>query len=486
MENKEFLSYIAASYPIIWVDTHEYERSIKTLCQTLKKVGHNCYKWDILTGITDLENNEIIEKSNDDPVQPIQFLEGENKITSVVFVQDYHVYFNADTSWRRLLNNLENLKSSSNAFVIVSPIVDIPQEIERYVTVMDFNLPMKEELEEKLSELCDDLGIDMPEDKELKEIITAGTGLTEFEFENAVCLSISKTGKIKSNTIHKQKEQLIRKNSTLQITKFDKGFESLYGLDNLKYFSKRMVNSSNGRGILLVGVPGGGKSHFAKTLGNETGRITINMDFGSMMGSLVGETEKLTREALKTIDAMEPAILFVDEIEKGLAGVSGYNGDSGTSQRQGGQFLKWLSDHESDVYVVATSNDISKLPPEYLRAERWDAIFFVDLPTEEERTGILDIYRNEFSIDENDEVPNIENWTGAEIKTLCKLSNSLEIPLMESEKYVTPLYKTMEEKINRLREWSNGRTIPASNIIEDELNKKPDKKRKVHKVADLG
>lgn len=479
--NKEFLAYVAASYPIIWVNTHEYERCIKVLSKTVEKIGHNCYKWDILSGITELESKEVIENSKDDPVQPINFLEEDNK--KIIFAHDYHLFFESENIWRKLLNNLDNLKSSANILVIVSPVVEIPKEIDRYVTIMDFNLPTRDELEISLNDICNDLDIENPKGDELKEIITAGTGLTNYEFENAVYLSVTKTGKIKPHTIHKQKEQLIRKNSSLGVVKYDKGFEGLYGLENLKYFCKKMV--SKGKGVLIVGVPGGGKSEFSKRLGHETGRLTINWDFGAMMNSLVGETERLTREGLKTVDAMEPAILFIDEIEKGLAGVSGYNGDSGTSQRQGGQFLKWLSDHESDVYVVATSNDISKLPPEYLRAERWDAIFFVDIPTEEERNGILDIYRREFEISEEDTIPDIENWTGAEIKTLCKLSNSLEVTLEDASQYVTPLYKTMNEKITNLRKWAKDRTIPASKNAEYKIEKlkKKNKKRSIEKLG---
>ena len=162
--------------------------------------------------------------------------------------------------------------------------------------------------------------------------------------------------------------------------------------------------------------------------------------------------------------------MFIDEIEKGLAGVSGYNGDSGTSQRQGGQFLKWLSDHESDVYVIATSNDISKLPPEYLRAERWDAIFFVDLPNKEEREGICEIYKKLYKI-KDDILPNIDNWTGAEIKTLYRLANAMNISLLEANEYITPIYKTMKEKIEDLRNWAKDRTIYASTSNNKTISK---------------
>lgn len=245
--------------------------------------------------------------------------------------------------------------------------------------------------------------------------------------------------------------------------------------------------AKRGKGVLLLGVPGAGKSHFAKTLGKETGRVTINMDFGNLMGGIVGETEQKTRDALAVIDAMEPCILFIDEIEKGLAGTSGHNGDSGTSKRQGGMFLKWLNDHDSDVYVVATSNSINDLPPEFLRAERWDAIFFVDLPHEEERVAILNIYRKFYSIsDEDTQIPDIEGWTGAEIRSMCRLASSMEISLMEASQYICPIIKTMGEKIDALRNFATNRAIPASlKQNTSKLKKKTTARRTISTVEEI-
>ena len=145
------------------------------------------------------------------------------------------------------------------------------------------------------------------------------------------------------------------------------------------------------RGVLLLGVPGTGNSAFAKALGNETGRPTLMLDIGALMGSLVGETERNVRQALRIADAMSPCILFVDELEKGLSGVGG-NGDSGVSTRMFGTLLTWMADHTSDVFVIATANDVSKLPPELTRAERLDATFFLDLPAKPERQAIWAMY----------------------------------------------------------------------------------------------
>lgn len=481
--NKQFLSYVAASYPILWVDTIEYQRAINSLSKMVRKIDHKAFKWDIQTGIVNMEDNSIKAKSEEDPSQPIEFLQGVEK--SVIFVQDYHLWMKMPDIWRKLLNNMDSFKENANVIVIVSPVVEIPSEINRYVTIVDFTLPNREELESVLKMVCKDMDLEMPEVNEKNEIINCGQGLTTFEFENSLYLSITNR-KSMTDTVHQQKEQLIRKNATLSITKANGGFEGLAGLDNLKSFAKKMATArgnKRGKGVLLLGVPGGGKSEFAKRLGAETGRITIGLDFGNLMGGIVGETEQKTKDALAVIDAMEPCILFIDEIEKGLAGTSGYNGDSGTSKRQGGMFLKWLNDHESDVYVVATSNSIKDLPPEFLRAERWDAIFFVDLPNEEEKEAIFQLYKTAYEItDEN--IPDVTNWTGAEIKSLCRLASSMEISLEEAANYICPIYKTMDDKIQALRDFAKDRAVPASLSLNECVNKINNKnsKRKITNV----
>src|SRR4051795_6407675 len=203
---------------------------------------------------------------------------------------------------------------------------------------------------------------------------------------------------------------MMKKSGLLTLHRGGESFADLGGLDALKGFTRKALGRRRGsvraRGVLLLGVPGTGKSAFAKALGNETGRPTLVLDVGSLMGSLVGQTEERTRLALLIVDAMAPAVLFVDEIEKALAGVqSSGQTDSGVSARMFGSMLSWLSDHESDVFVVATSNDISKLPPEFSRAERWDGTFFLDLPGDLEKGVIWRMYMDKYGLDGNQPRP---------------------------------------------------------------------------------
>jgi SpoVK/Ycf46/Vps4 family AAA+-type ATPase len=246
-------------------------------------------------------------------------------------------------------------------------------------------------------------------------------------------------------------------------------FDDLGGLGALKSFCLRSMRRQGHpdplrrpRGVLLLSPPGCGKSQFAKTLGNEVGRPTITLDVGSLYGSLVGETERNVRQALQTIDAMAPCVCFIDELEKGLSGAaSSGQTDSGVSARMFGSLLTWMNDRTSDVYLVGTCNDIGKLPPEFTRAERWDAIYFVDLPSTAQRQQIWDIYVRLFDLDPNQARPNDESWTGAEIRSCCRLAALLDMPLTAAADHVVPVAVTAAESVERLRQWASGRCLSA-------------------------
>jgi SpoVK/Ycf46/Vps4 family AAA+-type ATPase len=215
------------------------------------------------------------------------------------------------------------------------------------------------------------------------------------------------------------------------------------------------------RGVLLLGVPGSGKSCFARALGNETGRPTLVLDMGALYGSLVGATEANVRQALRIADAMAPCILFTDEIEKGLAGVGG-QGDSGVSTRLFGTLLTWLAEHESDVFFIGTANDIAKLPPEFTRAERLDGVFFLDVPNVAEKDTVWAIYRRQFGIPEQQSRPDDTSWTGAEIRSCCRLAALLDITLHQAAQHVVPVAVTAAESMEKLRAWASGRCLSAS------------------------
>jgi SpoVK/Ycf46/Vps4 family AAA+-type ATPase len=242
-------------------------------------------------------------------------------------------------------------------------------------------------------------------------------------------------------------------------------FSDLGGLEAIKSFCTRALRPGRrsdvqARGVLLLGPPGSGKSACAKALGNETGRPTLMLDVGALMGSLIGQTEERTRQALKIADAMAPCVIMIDELEKALSGV-GSTGDSGVSTRMFGTLLTYLSDHDSDVFVVASANDISKLPPEFARAERFDGVFFLDLPGPRERETIWQMYVRKFGLDPAQRRPQDREWTGAEIRSCCRLAALLDVPLTEAAWNIVPVAITAGEAVEQLRQWASGRCLSA-------------------------
>ncbi|MBL8796935.1 MAG: AAA family ATPase, partial [Planctomycetia bacterium] len=260
------------------------------------------------------------------------------------------------------------------------------------------------------------------------------------------------------------KAQTLKKSNLMTLHRGTENFSSLGGLTNLKEFCRRALRPGQQvkpKGILLLSPAGCGKSAFCRALGTEVGRPTLLLDIGALMGSLVGQTEANLRQALRIAEAMSPCVVMIDEIEKALSGV-GSNGDSGVSTRLFGTLLTWLSDRQSDVFVVGTSNDISKLPPEFTRAERFDGVFFLDLPTGKDKDSIWQMYRAEYGIPDNQARPDDSSWTGAEIKACCRLAALLDVPLTQAARNVVPVAVTAAEQVERLRAWASGRCLDAS------------------------
>ncbi len=283
-------------------------------------------------------------------------------------------------------------------------------------------------------------------------------------------LSLVRHGQIAAEAIWELKSGMLKKSGLLSLHRSNDDFRSLGGLTSLKAFCKRSLLQpsrhdvlKHPRGVLLLGVPGTGKSAFAKSLGKETGRPTISLDVGALLGSLVGEDVSRTiRQALRIVDAMAPAICFIDECEKALSGVaSSGQTDSGVSARLFGSLLTWMNDHTSDVYLVATCNDISKLPPEFSRAERFDGIFFLNLPGRAEKDAIWKLYLDQFQLDPQQRLPNDDDWTGAEVRSCCRLAALLDLPLIQAAQNVVPVAVTAAESVDRLRTWASGRCLNA-------------------------
>lgn len=478
----ELYNYLKAGVPIIWLRTGDYKHALNYIHQAVKQAVYRvpngdstkavCKKvkfWSVADGLS----GNAADKLSAQPapaIQPLIAMQDElanNRSDSLVFVLfDFHKFIGQPHIWRAMINLTDKMAATNSNIVIVSPEVTIPPEMENYVTVVPFPLPDKDTLLGLAKKIFEDNNINTA-DLDFDAITNYGLGLTRTVFINSLYLLISSAPVTTANAcsiIKAQKENMLAQTELLRPLESDRDFTSLVGLDVMKNFTKRMIAGGNGRGILILGVPGGGKTAFCSCLGNETGRPVLQMDFSRLMGGIVGETESKTAKALEMVDAMQPAILFVDEIEKGLAGTSGGNGDSGTSKRQGGQFLRWLSDHKSDIYIVATANDISALPSEFLRAERWDTIFFVDVPDEDQGVALFNLYRTQYGLSEDNSCSyaDIKEWTGAEIKSLCRIAAGTGITLKQATSMIVPMCRVANDRLEALRRHASQFAIPAN------------------------
>ena len=454
---KDLIEHVNAAFSGIWVQTHQADEAEVEIRQAAKDQAWELAVWDIANGIRSRTGAKGVAAG--DPLGGVKHLEGMAGQTCVLVVHNLHRFLSNAELVQVIQNALVNGKADRRFLVVLSPLVQIPPELEKLFVVLEHALPGHQQLIEMAKGL---LGDEKPDDVALGRIAEAASGLTHFEAESAMALSITRHGEIRPDVIITHKAQALKNGSLLALHRGTESFADLGGLGAVKDFCIKALKGSKvkPRGILLLGVPGTGKSALAKALGNEVGRPTLQMDVGALMGSLVGQSEANLRQALKVAEAMGKVVLHVDEIEKGLSGVGG-QGDSGVSTRMFGTLLTWLSDHQSDVFLVATANDISKLPPELTRAERFDAIFMIDTPSDQEKAAIWRICMAEFGLP-TQALPNADAWTGAEIRSCCRLSAMLGIPIAEAATNVVPVAVTNREAVERLRTWATGRCLSAS------------------------
>ena len=455
-----FKSYLKAGYPTLWVNTLEPARAEQVLGRVVLETKPDVapLRWDIGQGLVNLATGAITACPS--PVeavkQAVKAPEG-----SVMFLWHFHRLVGSLEVVQVIHNALPELKVKGNCIVVLAPSSEkLPEELARVFTTMEFELPTKGELQRVMTKIGEPYSVAPP--AEPNGLVDAALGLTDMEAEDAFALALVETGRFDPAIIAREKAGALLRQSQLEISTFSEQFSGLGGLDRLKEYALDAANSPLSLGLMLLGPPGTGKSHFSKALGNELSIPTLSLDFGRMMGSLVGQSEAAMRGALKAVDAMGRVILYLDEMEKGLSGVqsSGMT-DSGTKAGVGATFLRWMSDRQPGrAYVIATVNDITQLPPEYTRAGRFDVIFWLDLPNEEEKQLIWELYKTKFGT--SGDQPQDEGWTGAEIHSCCRTAVMLNCDLKAAAQYIVPVSITMAEKIANLREWAKGRAVPAS------------------------
>lgn len=518
MDNKFILQLtrlFRARFPYIYLTTYEEERAISLIrkissSEKLVRITRDVYVWTQTKGF--VLDGKIVEGTNL-PDKAIDFIKNVEK--NAIFVMcDFHIYFgikgrntdyNAVRSLRDIVGSLKTDKFRKNVIFLSSELI-IPDTMSKEITVLDMPLPTLEEIKNKFDKMViQNAQIDTSElnSEDEEKLCKAALGLTLQEAENAFALTMVNDGKITINdleTILSEKMQIIKKTGILEFINSEYDINDIGGLENLKSWLQKRNNSwsesakkycmPSPKGVLITGVPGCGKSLTAKATSAIWQLPLLKLDFGKIFSGLVGSSEENMRKALKTAEAVSPSILWVDEIEKSLSGINS-NGDSGTSSRIFGTFLNWMQDKTKPVFVIATANDISSLPPELLRKGRFDEIFFVDMPTKTEREEIFRLHLEKRLKDEsvsgNIKIDDLlckkladmtEGFVGAEIEQVIidalyeAFFNGRELvyeDLVNAIKNVVPLSITQKEQILALRCWANVRAVAATKKSDMEM-----------------
>ena len=487
---QDIINYAKAGYGAIYITSTEEQRVISEVMSINGELNYTVYVWDAIIGIVSAKDGEQMGKV--DPLECIAAII-ELPERSMVILQDFHLFFSDPPNpmiVRALKNCVSNCKEHQKTIIVCACRMRLPPELEKEFVAMEFGLPDREMLMKILTELSEkNEWHNVPKGDDLEKIIDASVGMTVREAEDAFALSMVKSKTFDPVLIAKEKAQALKKSGILEVVETSDGINSIGGLSSLKdWLQKRKCAFTKKakefglptpKGMLILGPPGTGKSLTAKATAGILNRILYKADAGKWYGSLVGQSEGNIRAMIATAEAMAPCVLWIDEIEKGLSGSqSSGSTDGGTSARVLGTFLSWLQDKKSAVFVVATANDVSKLPPEVLRKGRFDELFFVDMPTADERESIWSIQIEKHGRKSADfNLPYLglasEGLTGSEIEQSFidamyesfSSSKNLDTKLVtDCVKSIVPLSKMMGEKIKEIRDWAKGRCRMASKV----------------------
>ena len=527
-ENLENL--LKARFPLIYIESYEEQRVLAEITAVVSdkdrlRTPRRLMVWSATEGLT-VPGGQGPANSKA-PADALAIAQATTEPTVFVF-KDLHTAFGDNGKpadqlvIRRLRDIAYSFKNGSSllTLIIVAPVLKLPTDLDKEITILDFPLPTEAEILKILENMMETNKADGRIIFEVTEsgkekLAKSALGLTLNEAENAFARAMVEDGKLSDSdvdTVLDEKRQTIKKSGILEFINVDVALEDVGGLQNLKRWLLKRNESwldeakSYGlpapKGILITGVPGCGKSLTAKAIGAAWQLPLLRLDIGKIFAGLVGSSEQNMRTAIKTAEAIAPCILWIDEIEKGFAGSSG-SGDSGTSARVFGSFLTWMQEKKESVFVIATANNIDKLPPEFLRKGRFDEIFFVDLPTLSERKLIWDLHLNKrltskevlgtTKLDEKLYVQlaeQTEGYSGAEIEQAVvaglfdAFSEKRSITpddLSKSVLNMVPLSITQAEAIDVIREWANVRAVAAT-AAEDMTEIKGIEKSEAHKT----
>nr|YP_010336894.1 hypothetical protein MW574_pgp188 [Madagascaria erythrocladioides]QUE28931.1 Ycf46 [Madagascaria erythrocladioides]UNJ16479.1 hypothetical protein [Madagascaria erythrocladioides] len=489
---KELELLLKSRHSIVYIITYEEERleyAFKTLIENKYDTSF-IFCWDFITGFQGNPNDYGVASKN--PLLALDFIEKfDSEINTFFILKDFNVFLNDTSVIRKMRNLVRNLNQSSKNIVIIASELNLPNSLQEIVTVLNFPLPNTSEIRNEIILLLNKFNKPV-DDFLLNKIIKSCQGLSIERIRRVVfkILIEYKNLSFKSlELILNEKKNIINQTQILEFCPPEATLKDIGGLDNLKEwlnlrsksFSEQaaLYGLPSPKGLMLVGIQGTGKSLTAKVVANEWQLPLLRLDVGKLFGGVVGESESRVRQMIQVAESLAPCVLWIDEIDKAFRGL-GMSGDSGTSSRVFASFITWLSEKRSQVFVVATANDIYSLPPELLRKGRFDEVFFISLPTYKERKDIFRVHISRlrptkienYDISELSKIS--DNFSGAEIqqciveamyKAFSEERDFCNQDIYEAVESMVPLSYTHSESIESIQNWAlTGKIRSASRI----------------------
>lgn len=502
---QKLILMIRAYYPVLYLHSYEYYRTkqkIKGIVELLRREGKkvNYYQWDCVYGLVQIlpdKTEKRIERMQN-PLEVLAYILNSKKSgeKNIFVLDDINNHIDRDEV-KLMFRKIAEATNNNTHAIILSSIYRLPAELEKYITVLQIPLPKRNELGEVLDIVAKQSKVELKTNLR-NRLIDAALGMTSMEADLAYCLASVKDGFDDKSpfTVSSEKEQIIRKSGILDYFPKNESLKDVGGMENLKeWLKKRQLaydkeardwGLKEPKGLLLLGVPGCGKSLIAKSIASSWNMPLLRLDVGKVFQGIVGSSEDNIRKAIATAEAVAPCVLWIDEIEKGLSGVQSSGAtDGGVTSRIFSTILTWMQEKTAPVFVVATANNINQLPPELLRKGRFDEIFFVDLPSQKEKENIFSIHlqknrQNVSSFALDILAQKAEGFNGAEIEECVKeamftayvesqesnIAPKLQmIHILDAIKNTVPLSKTMEKQITDLRKFAVSRAKNASKEI---------------------
>ena len=483
-------TYIQAGYPGLAVVTSEETRAEAEIAAVCASLERSLIAWSSTEGLVNMVEQRVT--ACPDPLDAMQLLDGlfaqqEPRVVALFRDLQLHLDHGDPMLTRRIKDILRVAKANGHTLILLGCRLNLPAEIDQEITRIDFCLPDSNALATVLDGIIASALLP-PMDAAIRENVLANAlGLTTTEAENVFALSVVEAKGIDPKIIAREKASTLKRNGLVEVIQASTCLDDVGGLGNLKAWLKRRARAFGQaakayglpapKGLLIVGIPGTGKSLTAKATASAFGLPLLRLDMGRVFGGIVGQSEANLRAVIQTAEAIAPCVLWIDEIEKGFAGSeSGGASDGGTSSRVFGSFLSWMQEKDKPVFVVATANDVSKLPAPFLRKGRFDEMFFVDLPDASERRQIWEIViarhgRKAGDFDVAGLAKTAEQFTGAEIDAVfvdalydAFLEDGREpsdVDLVNAMARMVPIARLMDGQIAALKNWAKGRARSA-------------------------